>query len=207
MKKINLKKLTLQAFTHLPAHEVRITIPTLFTLLRMCLSPFVVATMIVGYWNYAFFFFLIAAVTDSIDGMLARFWNEQTFLGACLDPIADKLLILSCFSTLAFVDTPLFPIPYWFVLFVLGKEIMQLTGAVFIYCVHGFLDVRPTLLGKITTFVQMGFIIWLFACYFLHWFPLKTYYVMLGIMLVFVGASFGQYIRIGLRMINIGYLR
>jgi len=129
MKKINLRKLNLRIFRHLPDHEKRITIPTLFTFLRILLTPLIVFAMIKWYWGLAFFLFVVAAFTDIIDGYLARIFNEKTFLGACIDPLADKFLILSCFFTLAFVETPLFNIPQWYVVLILSKEVTQLTGA------------------------------------------------------------------------------
>ena len=199
MKKINLRKLNLRIFRHLPDHEKRITIPTLFTFLRILLTPLIVFSMIKWYWGLAFFLFVVAAFTDIIDGYLARIFNEKTFLGACVDPLADKFLILSCFFTLAFVETPLFNIPQWYVVLILSKEVTQLTGAAIVYHIKEHLDVRPTMLGKSTTVVQMGFIIWLFACYFFKWMPIKTYYTMLGILLILVFASFIQYVQIGVR--------
>lgn len=206
MKKINLKKFTLHIFQHLPDTEKRITIPTLFTLSRILLVPVIIGSMVMGCWGAAFFFFVFACLTDVIDGLLARFLNEKTFLGACLDPIADKLLLISCFFTLAFVSTPLFSIPRWFVLFVVSKEVIQIAGASVIYYVRGHLNVQPTLLGKMTTFIQMIFIMWLFACYFFCWMPIKTYYTMLGIMIFFITVSFVQYVRIGLCMINVPFV-
>jgi cardiolipin synthase (CMP-forming) len=200
MKKINLKKFKLHIFKYLPHAEKRITIPTLFTLLRIALVPVIVGSMILNSWGCASFFFVFACLTDVIDGFLARILNEKTFLGACLDPIADKLLLISCFFTLAFVTTPLFVVPQWFVLFVVSKELIQLAAACVIYTVRGHLNVQPTMLGKITTCLQMVFIMWLFASYFFCWMPLKTYYTMLGVMMFFITASFVQYARIGLRM-------
>lgn len=202
MKKINLNKFTLRVLRHLPDTEKRITIPTLFTLLRIIVVPVIIGAMIIGWWGCAFFFFIFACLTDVIDGLLARLLNEKTFLGACLDPIADKFLLIFCFFTLAFVSTPLFSIPRWFVLFVVSKEIIQIAGAGIIYYVRGHLNVRPTVLGKITTCIQMIFIMWLFACYFFCWVPIKTYYTMLGIMMLFITVSFVQYARIGLRMVT-----
>lgn len=202
MKKINLRKFTLKIFKNVPDKEKRITIPTLFTLLRIVLVPTVVGFMIVGWWGCAFLFFVFACLTDVVDGLLARLLNEKTLLGACLDPIADKLLLISCFFTLACIDTPLFLIPRWFVLFVVSKEIIQVAGAFFIYRARGHVDIQPTTLGKTTTCMQMIFIMWLFACYFFCWMPIKTYYTMLGIMIFFIGASFVQYVRIGLRMLG-----
>ncbi|HLC06951.1 MAG TPA: CDP-alcohol phosphatidyltransferase family protein [Candidatus Babeliales bacterium] len=202
MKKINLRKFTLNILSRLPNAEKRITIPTLFTLARIVVVPVIIGAMITGWWGMAFFFFVFACLTDVIDGLLARLLNEKTFLGACLDPVADKLLLISCFFTLAFISTPLFSIPYWFVLFVVSKEVIQIGGALIIYRLRGHLDVQPTFLGKTTTCIQMIFIMWLFACYFFCWLPIKTYYVMLGVMIFFIGASFGQYVRIGWRIIN-----
>lgn len=169
------------------------------TLIRVVLVPFIVASMIMQAWGAAFILFIIAALTDMLDGNLARWLGEKTFLGACLDPIADKLLVLSCFFTLAFVQSPLFTIPHWFFWLVLAKELILIGGFALIYCLKGHADVQPSLLGKATAVVQMGFICWLFACYFFHWVPLKTYYTMLALVLGMVLASLVHYGAIGLR--------
>lgn len=202
MKKINLSRFTLQIFNTLPASEKRITIPTLFTIIRILLAPIIVIAMISNVWSIAFFFFVFACLTDLIDGFLARLLHEKTFLGAFLDPIADKLLLVSCFATLAFISTPLFSVPYWFVCFVMCKEVIQSIGAIIIYCQCGYLDIQPTLLGKTTTALQMIFIIWLFSCYFFHWVPIKTYYTMLSLMIILISASFIQYAYIGLNSLT-----
>jgi len=198
LKKLNLKKLSLKLFQNLPKEEKRITVSTLFTISRILLTPFIVTAMATHYWGIAFFLFAIAAATDTIDGTIARWRHEQTFLGACLDPIADKILLVSCFFTLAFVQSPLFDIPLWFVILVLLKDLIIIVGSLIIYLVKGHLQVQPTILGKVTTFVQIWFIIWLFACYFFNWLPIKTYYTMLGIMLILVITTLLQYIIIGL---------
>ncbi len=195
-------KINLHLFARLPAHEKRITVATMFTIGRMLMVPVVVLAMVFGQWGAAFGFFVAAAVTDSIDGSIARYFNQKTFLGACLDPIADKVLLLSIFSTLAFIETPLFSIPFWFVGLVLLKELLQITGAAVLYYRKGHLEVRPTVLGKATMFVQTAFIVWLFACYFFNWMPVTTYDTMLGLMLVMVFAAFMQYVRIGLRALR-----
>lgn len=192
-----LKKIHIRLFKDLPAEEFRITIPTMLTMLRIALVPCIILSMIYHCWGLAFIFFLSAAITDCLDGNLARLLHEKTFLGACLDPIADKLLLVSFFFTLVFLKTPLFPLPLWFVLLVLCKELLLICGAAYILLSGRHLDVRPTLLGKATTVVQMVFIIWLFACYYFHWMPVKTYYMMLAVMLVMVILSFLQYVRIG----------
>jgi cardiolipin synthase len=193
------KKIHLRLFRDIPAEELRITFPTVLTVARIALVPFIVGAMSLHQWGSAFIFFLLATVTDFFDGNLARMWNQKTFLGACLDPIADKLLLVSFFFTLVFIDTPLFSVPLWFVLLALIKELTLVFGAAYILLKGGHLDIRPTLLGKCTTVVQMIFIIWLFACYYFRWMPVKTYYTMLGVMLAMLILSFVQYIRIGFK--------
>ncbi len=200
----NFKKINIRLFKDIPSEELRITFPTVLTLLRIITVPFIVGAMCFHQWGLAFLFFLIAAVTDFFDGNLARMWNQKTFLGACLDPIADKLLLISFFFTLVFIKTPLFTVPLWFVLLVLLKELIVICGAAYILFSGGHLDVRPTLLGKCTTVVQMAFIIWLFTCYYFRWVPVKTYYSMLAIMLSLIFLSFIQYVRIGIKQVGSG---
>jgi len=196
--KNDVAKLTARLFHNLPPEEKRITVSTLFTLTRIVLTPCIVIAMVMHQWGVAFWLFLIAAFTDVADGNIARLFNQKTFLGACLDPIADKFLLISCFATLAFVQSPLFSIPLWFVLLVLCKELVIVVGSFSIYIARGHLEVQPTILGKITTFVQVLFIIWLFACYFFHWLPIKTYATMLGVLFFLIVFSLVQYVRLGL---------
>ena len=194
MRNFNFKKLF-----SLPAEQRRFTVSTFVTLVRIGLVPVIVTAMMAQRWGTAFIFFVIAALTDLVDGLVARYFDQHTFLGACLDPIADKILLLSCFFSLAFISSPLFAIPFWFVLIVLCKETVQIIGAVIIFVYKGQLIVKPTLLGKLNTVVQILFIIWLFACYFFRWVPVKTYYTMLGLLLSLTCLSFWQYSQIGYR--------
>jgi len=187
---------------HLPECEKRITIATLFTIARIVLTPMIVVAMVGGHWGAACCLFLAAAFTDLIDGFLARYLNQKTFIGACLDPIADKFLLLSCFFTLAFVATPLFHIPRWFFIAVCMKECMQVMGAIWLYFYRGYRIIEPTLLGKLTTTVQIAFIAWLFVCYFFNWEPVKTYYLMLGMLVIVMSMSFVQYVSLGVRIFN-----
>lgn len=197
-----MKKLSWQYVRQLPAEQKRITIPTIITLVRILLTPLIVYSMVMHQWGNAFGLFLIASISDMLDGSIARFCKQQTFLGACLDPIADKLLLLGCFFALAFIDTPLFVIPQWFVYIVLIKELTIIGGATFLIITASADTIRPTLLGKLSTVVQMLFIIWLFACYFFHWVPLKTYWTMLSLLLFLVLASLVQYVCIGIRALK-----
>lgn len=185
-------------FNKLPAHEFRITISSLFTIARIVLTPVIVVAMLWGYWGGAFFLFIAASVTDLLDGFFARLLNQKTFLGACLDPLADKILLVSCYATLAFTNILPFAVPFWFVGLVLLRELLIVCGFVYVYCSKDGFDVAPTVLGKVTTALQMLFIMWLFACYFYGWVPAKTYYVVFYSIVVMVIVSLAQYVRIGL---------
>ena len=195
-------KLTVHFWKKLPAAEKRITVPTVLTVIRLVFAPVIVGAMIAQSWGLAFWLFLCAAATDALDGGLARLFNQQTFLGACLDPIADKLLVLSVFSTLAFFQSPLFSIPFWFVLTVLIKETIIIAGSIGLVVLKGHFEARPTRFGKLLMLGQMSFIIWLFACYFFQWVPIKTYYTMLSSLLVLILLSLGQYVTIGIRQVR-----
>ena len=173
----------------------RISFPTVLTITRIILIPPIVYAMMHNWWGIACTFFVIAALTDILDGMIARWWNDKTWLGACLDPVADKLLILSCFFALTLVHGPLI-IPSWFVAIVLIKELLLIAGTIAVFCIRGYIPIQPVFLGKSAMFVQTLFIMWLFACSFFHWMPIKTYYAMLGLVLITVCASFIHYVSI-----------
>lgn len=186
----------------IPTNEYRLTFPTVLTLVRLISTPVIVSAMIKQRWGVAFWLIVVSSLTDLFDGYIARTFNQKTLLGAMLDPLADKLLVLSVYFTLAFVQSPLFSIPLWFVLLVLLKELILISGILFLYFKKDFLDIKPTLLGKITMVMQILFIIWLFACYFFHWLPVKTYYTALGALLVLVLSSLCQYGKIGFKYLH-----
>ncbi len=192
-----MKKFSFPLLKNLPAHEKKITFSTVLTLTRFALIPFIVAAMVMQRWHIAFALFIVAGITDVLDGWLARLFNQRTFLGAALDPLADKLLMIAVFGTLSFAQSPLFTIPHWFVMLVLFKELIQIIGAIYIYRSKGHLTIAPTWLGKSLGLVQTAFISWLFACYFFHWVPVKTYFVMLTAVTSLVILTFIDYLRIG----------
>lgn len=178
------------------------TISNLLTLSRIFLVPFVVWGIITNSWFFVFTLLVVAGITDVLDGHLARKFGQGTDLGACLDPIADKFLLISSFAALSFVDSPSFSIPRWFFFLVLLRELIILGGSFILLLLGIKIKVAPSIAGKLTTFFQLSFILWIFACYFFGWNPVKTYYVSLLFITLFSLASLTQYGFIGMQYLK-----
>jgi cardiolipin synthase len=150
-----------------PSTKRVITLSTCITLLRIALVPVLVSCIGAQAWGYVLILFSIAAMSDVLDGSLARLRNEQTFVGACLDPIADKILLLSCFAALASMPSTYHDtIPTWFVWLVLVKELLLVGSILIIYICQGGVAVVPTLLGKLTTVAQISTVMAVVISYF-----------------------------------------
>ncbi len=124
------------------------------TILRIFLIP--VFIILIGYNKplYALIVFIIAGLTDALDGFIARKFNQITTLGKILDPIADKALLVSGFIFIYTSDLQV-KFPYWYVVIVISRDIYILLGSALIYFMKGYLDVRPSVFGKATTFFQI----------------------------------------------------
>lgn len=130
-------------------------IPNLLTLFRILLVPIFVILLIYGYSSYAFLAFIIAGVTDAFDGFIARFFNQKTVLGAYLDPIADKLLLVTSYIVLAVVGI----IPPWLTVLVISRDIYILMGVAVLFFNNRSPEIKPTILGKISTFTQIATVV------------------------------------------------
>ncbi len=126
------------------------SLPNLLTALRILLIPVFVGLLIYERHVAAALVFSAAGITDLLDGMIARRMHCQTRLGAFLDPTADKLLSVSSFVTLSVKG----PIPVWFVVIVLSRDVMISLGILILYLTDGTIEIAPSRLGKITTFLQ-----------------------------------------------------
>lgn len=109
--------------------------------------------------------FLAVALTDALDGYLARSRNEVTALGRILDPIADKLLLLSATLMLTRPGLPqLHPqLPVWFTLTVISRDVLLVAGALVVHHLAHTVAVHPRISGKIATFLQMASIVWVLS--------------------------------------------
>lgn len=143
------------------------------TIFRILLIPFFIASLL--YYSetrpnlrfVALIIFAIACFTDAIDGGIARSRGQVTELGVILDPIADKLLIASAFIAIAVIETipQNLRIPAWAVLTVLTRDIIIILGSSLIFFLKGNVAIKPSGLGKITTFFQMMAILSILAIF------------------------------------------
>lgn len=134
------------------------------TILRVLLTPFFVGLALYyrpdkDYLRYiALCVFSIAVLTDALDGFLARFLKQKTTLGTIMDPIADKLLLITAFISLTVWNASI-KLPLWLPIIVVSRDIIIVIGVLVIFLVHGDVKIAPSPLGKITTFLQMAAII------------------------------------------------
>ena len=186
---------------------LKVTFSTLLTLMRIAIVPFLIGAILAHAWLVALWLLIAAAITDIFDGALARLLNEETALGAYLDPIADKILILSCYLSLMSVNPAVLKIPGWFFSFILIKELLLIAGAFLLelFCLNTV--VKPTWLGKTTMMIQTLFIMWLFICLSCHWVPVKTFYLSMMGVVVLVGASLVQYTGMGFKRLLVCILK
>lgn len=127
-------------------------IPNAITLLRVVLIPFYIDLMIYGYYDQALAVFLFACVTDALDGLIARLTKTQTELGAFLDPMADKLLIISAFVTLVLIGR----LPVWLVIIVVSRDVILVLGSLALYLMGHKLVIKPSIIGKTATVLQLS---------------------------------------------------
>jgi cardiolipin synthase len=130
-------------------------LPNLLTAARILLIPLFVGLLLYEKHGAAALVFCGAGLTDLLDGMLARRLGSLTRLGAFLDPLADKLLSVSSFVTLAVKG----PIPVWFVVVVISRDVIISLGTLVLTLSDGALDIVPSSLGKVTTFLQFATIL------------------------------------------------
>jgi cardiolipin synthase len=132
------------------------TLPNLLTFLRLVSLPFLVMTILEGRHGLALVIFLAAAITDIVDGYLARHFGMGSPLGAYLDPIADKLFLVSSFVVFALRATPsVIHVPIWLLVLTIFRDVLILVISLVMYLALGIREFPPSVLGKLTTFSEI----------------------------------------------------
>jgi len=152
------------------------------TILRILLIPFFVAQVLYYvqggnevYRLLAMLSFALAALGDALDGYIARRYKQKSELGTILDPLADKLLLVSGIVLLSLDNKPHFErLPLWLVATIVGRDVLLALGWVVIHQVCGKVTVRPRLLGKLATVLQMLVVFWVLLQWHSRWLEVWT---------------------------------
>jgi cardiolipin synthase len=128
-----------------------INIPNILTVIRILLTPLFVIFLLKQLMLPALIVFAVAAISDGLDGLLARYFNQYTVLGAYLDPIADKLLLAAAYISLAVLKI----IPAWLAVIVLSRDILIITGIAVFALSDIEIEMKPSLVSKWTTVAQL----------------------------------------------------
>ena len=128
------------------------TAPNQITLLRLIFVPFVVINILDRNFKSALLLFVLAGFSDALDGLLARWLNQQSILGQYLDPIADKLLLSSAFLVLSFTKQ----IPWKYTVLVFSRDLFLILITAVLYITTSIRDFRPSIFGKLNTAAQIG---------------------------------------------------
>lgn len=143
----------------LAAGECRLTFANLITFLRFLLVPAVIYALAGGYTGFALAAFIVAGISDGVDGFVARQFNQRSELGAYLDPLADKLLLVSVFVALGLMAE----LPLWLVFLAVSRDLL-IVCAVLLSSVMGHpVTMRPLMVSKANTAVQIILAAWVLA--------------------------------------------
>jgi cardiolipin synthase len=137
-----------------------LTVPNLLCLLRMGMVPLFIIALVDGDPRKALILFVVAGVTDALDGFVARFWKQQSPLGAYLDPIADKLLLTSAYVALSIPSLNRgTEIPLWVTVLVIARDVLIVVMALVLHLAAGVRAFPPSFLGKVNTVLQVSAIV------------------------------------------------
>lgn len=136
--------------------------PNQLTLARMVFLPFIVNKLLDHHYRGALILFVLAGLSDGLDGLLARRLRQQTLLGQYLDPIADKMLLSTIFLVLSVVGQ----IPWKFTVLVFSRDVGILLVSGVLYTIAGLRDFRPSIFGKANTFSQLAAVVFVMLLQF-----------------------------------------
>jgi cardiolipin synthase (CMP-forming) len=145
--------------------------PNLLSLLRILITFFFILAVYHDRLDYALYFFLLQGITDLLDGYIARVMSKKTNLGAYLDPIADKTMLVGAFVMLSIKDI----IPAWLPVLIILKDLVVAVGFFILYRLVGSLKPVPTSFGKITTACQIVTVLFVLLAQIFSWSNARIY--------------------------------
>jgi cardiolipin synthase (CMP-forming) len=129
------------------------TIPNLITIARLIIVPIVIVMIMQQRWSTAFVLFVVAGISDGVDGFIARKFDMRSEFGAYIDPIADKALLVSIYVTLAIVGA----IPGWLAIVVVSRDVMIVAAVLLSWVMSRPVEIKPLLVSKLNTAAQIAF--------------------------------------------------
>lgn len=127
------------------------TIPNFLTFGRILLTPVLVWLVLQDRLTTALFVFFVAGMSDALDGFIARFFDQKSRLGAFMDPLADKILLVTLFVVLSYIGL----IPLWLLVITMGRDLMIVSGFLALHLSGVKVEMRPIGASKATTFFQL----------------------------------------------------
>jgi len=126
-------------------------LPNFLSLIRILFIPFLVILLIYEYYDLSLIILVLSAISDALDGFIARFFHQKTTLGAYLDPIADKLLLVTSYITLSILNI----IPDWLTIIVISRDVIISLGVLILLINSYPLEIKPSGISKLTTLFQL----------------------------------------------------
>lgn len=136
-----------------------IYIPNLLTLARIGLVPWLVVLLQEQQYGWSLAVFVIAGVTDGLDGYIAKRFNASTYLGSILDPIADKTLLVTSYIMLSVLEI----IPFWLMVVVVFRDLVIIGGNLLMVLFFSTMEMKPLLISKLNTVMQIFYIVLVLA--------------------------------------------
>jgi len=173
------------------------TIPNLLSVARIFLTALLAWLLLRQSMTAAFIVFFIAGLTDALDGLLARVLDQKSRLGSYIDPVADKLLLVTAFFLLWKIGE----IPFWLLLIIAGRDLVILCGFFVLYFSQVQFEVKPLVSSKLTTLFQLGTVFTLLGRSFLElsgWIYSVLFVTTAGFSIL----SGGQYLLNGLSLLK-----
>jgi len=173
-----------------------LNIPNILTFIRIIILPVFVTALIYEKNDYALYLFIAAGLTDMLDGLFARIARQKTQFGAFLDPLADKLLLITSFVIFSMYEW----IPKWLAIIVISRDIIVMLGWLLLYLVYHRTKVEPSLFGKAAILSQVMLIAYtLFSINFDIKMPVAWMFFLVAFLTIISGI---QYVYIGLKQTN-----
>lgn len=177
-------------------------IPNILTAARIFTTPLLVWLLLGNHGAPAFCVFVFAGLTDALDGLLARLLDQKSRLGSFLDPLADKLLLVTCFIVLWRIPIRGVPIPGWLVLVAVGRDCVILTGFLILTLYKVRFEIKPLISSKLTTLFQLLTIFTVLGRSFFA-LPRWMYPVLFGVTAVFSIFSGWRYVSVGTELFRL----